>query len=65
MASARLWRAFSLVRPWPFAPGISGQYAMYYSPSRSKTAVNSFRMAFSDFYNTTDPGALSNKALKE
>ena len=45
IASAKLARASSFVRPWPFAPGISGQYAMTQSPSRSKTAVNSLRIS--------------------
>jgi len=44
-ACAKLARASSLVRPYPFAPGISGQYAMTQSPSRSKTAVNSLRIS--------------------
>ena len=45
MASARLSRASSLVAPWPFASGISGQKAMYHSSSRSIIAVNSFFIA--------------------
>src|SRR5947207_14523910 len=42
IASARLALDSSIVRPWPFAPGISRQYALNHSPSRSTTAVNSF-----------------------
>jgi len=45
MASARFARASSDVRPWPFAPGISGEYAMNHSSSRSMMAVNSLCMA--------------------
>ena len=41
IASERLSFAPSFVCPCPFAPGTSGQYAMYHSPSRSITAVNS------------------------
>jgi hypothetical protein len=44
MASAKLVRASSFDRPCPLAPGISGQYAMYQSPSRSMMAVNSLRI---------------------
>jgi hypothetical protein len=44
MASIRLLRASSLVRPCPLAPGTSGQNAKTQSSSRSKTAVNSLRM---------------------
>ncbi|MCU0572894.1 MAG: hypothetical protein MUC41_07860 [Syntrophobacteraceae bacterium] len=40
----RLFRHSSSVLPWPFAPGISGQYAMNQSPSLSTIAVNSFLM---------------------
>jgi len=42
MDSDRLFRHSSSVLPWPFAPGISGQYAMNQSPSLSTIAVNSF-----------------------
>jgi hypothetical protein len=44
MASARRARHASTVRPWPLAPGISGQEPMYQSPSRSLTALMSFLM---------------------
>ena len=60
MAAARLSRASSFVRPWPFAPGISGEEAMYQSPSRSKIAVNSFRITISGFYNIVVMVSLSN-----
>ena len=45
IACARFSLASSFVRPWPLAPGISGQYAMNHSSSRSKIAVNSFCIA--------------------
>ena len=44
IAPARFFRAAALVRPCPFAPGTSGQYATNHLPSRSMIAVNSFRM---------------------
>src|SRR5436305_10175325 len=40
-----LSRHSAIVLPWPLAPGISGQYPMYQSPSRSMTAVNSLCIA--------------------
>src|SRR5205814_5832126 len=45
IAAARLFRAAAFVRPCPFAPGTSAQYATNHLPSRSIIAVNSFRMA--------------------
>jgi len=57
MASARLCRASSLLRPSPFAPGTSGQYAMVHSPSCSKIAVNALLMLFSSMHWKTDPYA--------
>src|SRR5215467_9785716 len=45
VALARLFSAADFVLPWPFAPGISKEYAMYQAPSRSTIAVNSFRIA--------------------
>ncbi len=45
IAAARLFRAAAFVRPCPFAPGTSGQYATNHLPSRSIIAVNSLRMA--------------------
>src|SRR5205807_311847 len=45
IAAARLFRAAAFVRPCPFAPGTSAQYARNHLPSRSIIAVNSFRMA--------------------
>lgn len=44
IAEDRFSRASSLLLPCPFAPGISGAYAMNHSPSRSMTAVNWFAM---------------------
>jgi hypothetical protein len=44
MASAKFCRHSSRVWPWPLAPAISGQYAIYQSPSRSMIAVNSLRI---------------------
>ena len=41
-----------LVLPCPLAPGISGEYAMCHSPSRSKIAVNSLCMATPGSKNT-------------
>src|ERR1041384_501866 len=41
MASIRFCRHSSMVCPCPFAPGTSGQVAMYQSPSCSINAVNS------------------------
>ena len=40
MALAKFSRASSFVRPCPFAPGTSGQYAICQLSSRSKMAVN-------------------------
>jgi hypothetical protein len=59
MAFARLFNAAVLVRPCPLAPGISGQYATYHRPSRSTTAVNSFRIWSSSLFShrTTLPVA--------
>src|SRR3954452_14511404 len=45
IASLRLLLASSRVRPWPFAPGISGQKATNQSPSCSMIAVNSLCIA--------------------
>ena len=42
IAAARLFRAAAFVRPSPFAPGTSGQYATNHLPSRSIISVNSF-----------------------
>jgi hypothetical protein len=39
-ASFKLCKHSLAVRPWPFAPGISGQDATYHSPSRWIFAVN-------------------------
>src|SRR5262245_57821987 len=44
IALDKLFSAAAFVRPWPLAPGISGQYAMCQGPARSTTAVNSFRI---------------------
>src|SRR5213076_863605 len=44
-SAARLVRAAAFVRPCPFAPGTSAQYATNHLPSRSIIAVTSFRMA--------------------
>ncbi len=44
-ASARLLLASSFVLPCPFAPGISGQYAINHSSSCSIIAVNSLGIA--------------------
>ena len=43
MAALKLATASALVRPCPFAPGTSGQYAMNQSSSCSMIAVNPFR----------------------
>ena len=45
IASARLLLASSFVLPCPFAPGISGQYAINHSSSCSIIAVNSLGIA--------------------
>ncbi len=49
IASARFFSAAAFVLPWPFAPGISGQYAIYQRFSRSTIAVNSFRISLPTF----------------
>jgi len=56
-AVARLFRGAAFVRPSPFAPGTSGQYATNHLPSRSLIAVNSFRMTPS--YRGTAPAAVA------
>lgn len=45
MAARKFARHSSRVLPCPLAPGTSAQYATCHSPSRSMTAVNSFRMS--------------------
>jgi hypothetical protein len=63
MASARLRRASSFVRPCPLAPGISGLYAIYQSASRSNTAVNSLCIGDPTIYDTADRGPVSNTQI--
>ena len=50
IASDRFFRHSSFVLPCPFAPGISGQYAMNQSPSRSTIAVNSLCIVFTPMF---------------
>jgi hypothetical protein len=44
IAAAKLSLQASIVFPWPFAPGTSGQQAIYQSSSFSMMAANSLYM---------------------